>query len=216
MAAMPLQERRSMRRISVIFVGIMVAIAARGPLRGEMAAEAAPAAEAMATDAASILARSQISYRAEGGFSGVESYGAIISCVNGEISMMASIHDPRLPNEPMRKIGRLSRERYLALWDSLVRQASFRLDDGPVLDRDVLDEFTVTFNVSVCDRSHKFRAQGLSLPECARYQAVRALIDDAVQMADLWKSHDVAAGLTKNDEPKVTFETLHSNLDFQP
>lgn len=202
-----------MARIKRILAALSVAAFLAAPAFGEAAIAVAPP---LPDDAKSVLARSQVSYRAEGGFSGVESYGVIISCVGGEVSMMASIHDPRLPSEPMRKIGRISPERYLELWNALLRQASVRMTDGPILDRDVLDEFTVTFNLSVSDRNHRFRAQGLSLPECARYQAVRSLIDDTVQMADLWKAHDEAAGLTGSDEPKVTFDTLHSSLDLQP
>jgi hypothetical protein len=197
-----------------IIIGFLASIAFAGVAFAEPAS-AAPASD-LPTDAASVLARSQVSYRAEGGFSGVESYGVIISCVGGDISVLASIHDPRLPSEPMRKIGKITPERYIELWNGLIRQASARMGDGPVLDRDVLDEFTVTFNLSVGEKTHRFRAQGLSLPECSRYQAVRALIDDTVQMAELWKAHDQAAGLEKDDTQRVTFETLTADLELQP
>ena len=177
-------------------------------------AESGSTGPRIATDMASLLARSQISYRAEGGFSGVESYGVIISCVNNQVSVMASIHDPRVPSEPMRKLSHMSTDKYLALWDSLVRQAALKLDDGPVIDHDVLDEFTVSFTVSVMDQTHQFRAQALSLPECARYQAVRSLIDDAVDMAALWKTHDQMAGVHVPDDQKITFQTLEAGLEL--
>ena len=178
---------------------------------------ASAAVEILPTDPADVLKKSQVSYRAEGGFSGVESYGSIISCVNGEVSIMASIHDPRSKNgEPTRKICHMTQERYLAMWNSLVRQASLRLTDGPALHRETLDEFTVTFNLSVGSESHQFRAQGLSLPECARYEAVRSIIDDAAQMAEVWKAHDDGLGLSKSGDAMVTFESLNSNLDVHP
>lgn len=169
----------------------------------------------IATDASSLLARSQISYRAEGGFTGVESYGVIISCVNNQISVLESIHDPRVPSEPMRKLGHMSTDQYLALWDSLIRQAALKLTDGPTIDHDVLDEFTVKFNVSVMDQGHQFRAQALSLPECARYQAVRSLIDQAVDMAALWKTHDQLANVHVPSDQKITFQTLEANLELE-
>src|SRR5262245_28893050 len=75
-----------------------------------------------------VLQRSQIAYRAEGGFSGVESYGVIISCVKGEVSVMSSIHDPRIPDgEPIRRFEHMNAEKYLALWNSLVKQAGLKL-----------------------------------------------------------------------------------------
>ncbi len=198
---------------------IALILAAQTPSlsRAAGAAVSPAAVEVLSTDPASVLARSQVSYRAEGGFSGVESYGAIVSCVNGEISIMASIHDPRSKNgEPTRKICHMTQERYLALWNDLVKQAGLKLSDGPALRRETLDEFTVTFNLSVGDETHQFRAQGLSLPECARYEALRSTIDDAAQMADVWKAHDEGLGAIKTEDPKVTFETLNSHLDLQP
>ena len=175
-----------------------------------------PASPKIATDPASLLARSQISYRAEGGFSGVESYGVIISCVNNQISVLESIHDPRVPSEPMRRLGHMTPDEYLALWDSLIRQAALKLPDGPTIKQDVLDEFTVTFTAGVMDQTHQFRAQALSLPECARYQAIRSVIDNAVDMASLWKKHDQMAGARVPDDQKITFQTLEANLELEP
>jgi hypothetical protein len=65
-----------------------------------------------------LLEESQLSYRAEGGFTGVESYGVIISCVKGKVSILKSIHDPRLEkdNARIRQIGTMDQNEYLQLW----------------------------------------------------------------------------------------------------
>ena len=206
-----------MRWLKLTLIFVLLAGAALSAFAAPRPAAPEPEADAFATDTASVLARSQVSYRAEGGFSGVESYGAIISCVNGEVSVMASIHDPRSKNgEPTRKICHITPERYVVLWNSLVRQAGLKLGDGPTLRRETLDEFSVTFILSVGDTSRQFRAQGLSLPECARYEALRSTIDEAAQMAEVWKAHDEALDLPKTDDSMVTFETLDTSLTLQP
>src|SRR5262245_11337333 len=69
-----------------------------------------------------ILKDSQISYRADGGFTGIKSYGVIISCVNGKISTLKSFHDPHRYPGPLRQKGSMDRMTYLKLWDSLKRQ----------------------------------------------------------------------------------------------
>jgi hypothetical protein len=192
---------------------IILGAIALGLPAGARAQAPVDANSSLNVEPAQLLERSQVSYRAEGGFTGVESYGVVISCVRGEVSVMASIHDPRVPGaEPMRTFSHMSSERYLALWNSLIRQAALRLENGPALNRDVRDEFTVSFHLSVGEQSRDLHAQGLSLPECSRYQALRSLIDDAADMASLWKAHDDVAGLSHGDDHHVTFETLESDL----
>src|SRR6185369_11388809 len=81
-----------------------------------------------------ILKSSQISYRAEGGFTGVRSYGVILSCVNGHVSVLKSILDPRLPSSKAstRQIGTMSTDQYVQLWDNLDRQALLKMKDAPL------------------------------------------------------------------------------------
>src|SRR4051812_31659944 len=43
-----------------------------------------------------LLEKSQISYAADGGFTGVRSFSVIISCVNGRISTLKTIRNPRV------------------------------------------------------------------------------------------------------------------------
>jgi hypothetical protein len=139
-----------------------------------------------------LLASSQISYRAEGGFTGVQSYGVIISCVKGKISVMKSIFDPRLNSEKsrIRQIGTMDSNAYITLWDSLAAHAVLKMDNAPEPKYDILDEFTVTFYTKVGDTLHQFYARGISRPEAAKYFAVRNLIDTAVDMKALWNTHN--------------------------
>lgn len=157
-----------------------------------------------------ILANSQISYRAEGGFTGVESYGVIVSCVKGKISVMKSIYDPRLQkdNARMRQIGSLSKEDYLVLWENLDRQAIFKMKDSAPLTMDVYDEFTNHFYVKVGDYLHQFDVVGISLPEASRYFAIRKLIDDSVSMHSLWSTHTSLARHLKEPSLTQSFDRL--------
>lgn len=139
-----------------------------------------------------LLKESQISYRAEGGFTGVESYGVIISCVKGKISVMKSIHDPRLKNEAarVRQLGNMNQNDYLRLWGDLQRQAFFKMRDSNPLTMDINDEFTNYFIAKVGGKSHKFEVVGISRPEASRYYALRERIDQSVNMKSLWSSHE--------------------------
>lgn len=147
-----------------------------------------------------ILKSSQISYRADGGFSGLESYGVILSCVNGHISVMKSIYDPRLSKESSRtrEIGNMDEKEYLALWDNMDRHAIFKMQDAPQPKQDISDEFTIHFYAKVGENYHKFDVYGISRPEAARYFAVRKLIDDSVGMQALWNSYHQSARQLEN------------------
>src|SRR5262245_32515774 len=85
-AAIPLHETLQelpMVRKNPTFVAVVIL----GLLGGQLQAATAPRpdpASALPADA-TLLDRSQIAYRAEGGFTGVESYSVIISCVRGEV-----------------------------------------------------------------------------------------------------------------------------------
>ncbi len=146
-----------------------------------------------------ILKESQISYRADGGFSTVESYGVILSCVNGKVSVLKSINDPRLPasKSHSREVEAMDPDKYLELWDNLDRQAMFRMENGPRPKEDIRDEFTVHFYAKVGEKLHEFNVYGISRPEAARYFAVRKIIDNSVNMAGFWNTHhDVAQHMT--------------------
>lgn len=137
-----------------------------------------------------LLENSQISYRAEGGFTGVQAYSVVIACVNGRISILKSIHDPRHGNaSPIRQTTRLSSETYLRLWDDLLKNAIFSLRDAPLPNHDILDEFTVHFEARVGKVQHRFQVYGCSRPEASRYFAVKNLLDQASQMSHLWERH---------------------------
>ncbi len=144
---------------------------------------------------ADLLKNSQISYRAEGGFSEVQSYGVILSCVNGKISVLKSISDPRLSDKSalVHDVSSMSPSAYLSLWDSLDRQAVFRMTDAPEPKIDIADEFTITFNAKIGSARNEFHVVGISRPVAARYYAIRALIDDAVHMKALWNVHSNVA-----------------------
>lgn len=139
-----------------------------------------------------ILKESQISYRAEGGFTGVQSYGVILSCVNGKVSVMKSIYDPRLSSEKSRtrEIGSMELEKYVRLWNNMDQQALFKMQDSPLPKMDIADEFTLHFYAKAGKNLHQFQVVGISRTEAARYFAIRKLIDDAVQMQALWNVHN--------------------------
>ena len=141
---------------------------------------------------ADILRRSQISYRADGGFTGVNSYGAVISCVNGQISVLKTMIDPRITRDHGRihQTGTLDKSDYLTLWRELERTNLLNTKDGPPLRRETLDEFTYTFSLSVGNEGREFSVQAIGRPEAARHFALRSLIDRTTGMAGLWKIHD--------------------------
>lgn len=138
-----------------------------------------------------ILKNSQISYRAEGGFSTVQSYGVILSCVNGRVSVLKSIYDPRLSADKARsrEVGEMPVEQYVELWNNLDRYSLLKMQDAPRPKNDIQDEFTIHFAAKVGKLFHEFDVYGISRPESARYFAVRKMIDDSVQMKSLWETH---------------------------
>jgi hypothetical protein len=139
-----------------------------------------------------ILKQSQISYQAEGGFSGIRSYGVHISCVGGKISTLCSIIDPRITKsdiKPIYRKGTMDIDTYLALWKKMNNMAVFRKKDAPNPKQDILDEFTLNFTVQAGENKNSFRVYGLSRPEAAQYYALRTLIDHSAQMTALWNFH---------------------------
>lgn len=148
------------------------------------------------------LEDSQISYRAEGGFTGVESFGVILSCVNGRISVLKSIADPRLGSEGrLRQVASMTPEAYRQLWRQLERLSVMTTPNAPAPRMDILDEFTVRFEVRVGPVTHRFSARGLSRPEAARHFALRSSIDNAAGMAALWQSHSEIASISSPTDP---------------
>ena len=138
-----------------------------------------------------LIKESQISYRADGGFTGIESYGVIISCVNGKISVLKSIADPNLGNgqNVVRQLGTLDQQTYLALWDTLDNHAMFRMNDAPQPKHEIADEFTVTFFAKVGGAHHKIQVPGIRRPEVSRYFALLSIIDNAADMKSLWNEY---------------------------
>lgn len=142
-----------------------------------------------------IIRESQLSYRAEGGFTGVESFGVILSCVNGQVSVMKSINDPRLSPQQahMREVGTMNIIKYLDLWKDLDRSAVLSMADAPLPKTDIRDEYTVHFYAKLGESFHQFDVNGITRPEVSRYFAIRKLIDDSVQMQALWATHQNTA-----------------------
>lgn len=138
-----------------------------------------------------ILKNSQISYRAEGGFTGIHSYSVIVTCVRGKISTLQSIHDPRIRNgnSHLRRAGRMDKVSYLNLWKSLNNLAVLNIKDAPNPKMDILDEFTVKFEARAGDYKNTFKVYGCGRPEAARYYAVKNIIDQSVDMRSLWATH---------------------------
>lgn len=136
-----------------------------------------------------ILNRSQISYSADGGFTGVNSYSVIISCVDGKISVLKTISDPRVKDKNIYEKSTMDRSAYLALWDNLERMQVFNKKDGKKPSFDVLDEFTTSFSFKIGDKTSQFEAFACSRPECAQYFAIQNLLDKTVQMNRLWDTH---------------------------
>lgn len=143
-----------------------------------------------------ILQRSEISYQAEGGFTGVNAYSVHISCVDGKISTLAMIKDPRLTHDAtstLKKTGTLTKEEYLNLWARLDRMAIFDKKDAPSPKLEIFDEFTLNFVAKVGPIENQFSVQGCSRPEASQYHAFRQLLDQSVNMASLWDSHQSIA-----------------------
>jgi hypothetical protein len=138
-----------------------------------------------------ILTKSQLSYRADGGFSEINSYAVIISCVDGKISTLRSVRDSR--RGTFRKTGTMSKEAYLNLWDKMLRRRVFTMKDAPAPKQEILDQFTVQFEAKIGDAANKFEAHGCSRPEAAPYFALRNLIDQAADMQVVWNLRDSIA-----------------------
>lgn len=134
-----------------------------------------------------ILAKSELAYRATGGFSEVNSYTVILSCVNGKISSYRAVRNNR--HGIFRKTGTMTQQAYLNLWDNMLRRKIFEMKDAPTPRQDILDEFTVNFEAKVGDASNKFSAYGCSRPEASPYFALRNLIDQAANMQVVWNLH---------------------------
>lgn len=142
-----------------------------------------------------ILHQSQISYRAEGGFTGVTSYGVILSCVDGKVSVLKSLNDPKLTNRnhKMIELKTMDKEQYLNLWNTLQRMNVFVTQNAPDPKLDILDEFTFTFNIKAGDREHQFRVYGINRPESSRHFAFKNVIDKFSDMNSFWNSHQSIA-----------------------
>jgi len=139
-----------------------------------------------------ILKNSMISYRAVGGYTGVKSYSVVISCVNGKISALSSINDPRI-KEVLRRKSDMTKDSYVMLWKNLNRLAILEKRDAPNPKRDILDQFTINFEVKAGSKQNQFKVVGCSRPEAAQYFAIRSLLDKAVGMDNLWDSQQKLA-----------------------
>jgi hypothetical protein len=128
-----------------------------------------------------ILKNSQISYHADGGFTGVRSYGVIISCVNGKISTLKSIHNPGRQGASRQK-GTMDHASYIRLWKSLKRQRAFTAQNVPAPKHDIRDEFTIDFEARVGSEKNAFRVYGIGRPEASHQFAIKTLIDSAARM----------------------------------
>ena len=142
-----------------------------------------------------ILKDSTISYRATGGFTGVKSFNVIMSCKDGKISLLKTIHNPlRNRRRPtLRERGRMDYVAYLRLWEYFQKQQIFKVKDAPEPKRDIVDEFTFHFEVRIGKKKNTFKIYGISRPEAARYFAFKNLIDQASDMASLWDQHGALA-----------------------
>ncbi len=140
-----------------------------------------------------ILKSSQISYKADGGFTGVRSYGVIISCVNGKISTLKSIHDPRRHEGALRQNGTMNTETYLRLWQSLKKQNAFQAKNVAEPKLDITDELTIEFEARVGTMKNDFKVHGITRPEASQHYAIKSIIDSAVQMQAFAGSHEKLA-----------------------
>ena len=204
---MKLKHRKYVHNMAIVTMALTMVVGPRllsaaGPFE-HLLASVDNGVETRYSDA-DLLANSQISYRAEGGFTGVQAYGVILSCVHGKISVLKTISDPRLPDQAstVHDVSSITQSEYFALWDNLDRQALFQTTDAPEPKMDIADEFTVTFHAKVGDAHHEFHVRGISRPEAARYYALRQLIDDAVHMKALWNVHSNVARLDQDSIPE--------------
>lgn len=142
-----------------------------------------------------IIQKSQISYRAQGGFTSINSYGVILSCVNGKISVLKSITDPNLNTNGGRihELAEMDQDQYLALWDKLHKVSALNAKNVPNPRLDILEEFTHTFHLQVGDQSHQFQVYGINRPEASRHFAIKTIIDQAANMKSMWNSHQTLA-----------------------
>jgi len=142
-------------------------------------------------DEKALLKSSHISYRAVGGFTGVKSFSVLISCVDGRVSILKTIHNPKgIPNRPtLRHNGAMTTKAYMEFWDNLVKQQIMQIPDCPDPRQEILEEFTFHFEARVGDEKHSFRSYGLTRPEASRYFALKNLIDSVADMASLWDRH---------------------------
>ena len=139
----------------------------------------------------SILKNSQISYRATGDGPGVQSFGVIISCVDGKISILKSLRDPDINHSlpQIRQIGNISQKEYLNLWRNLEELKFWNMDDA----KDPTDlgthHFTTEFFVKLDQKMHKFKVKDLDRPEFSSYLTIQKLIDKTANMQTLWDSY---------------------------
>jgi len=142
-----------------------------------------------------IMKNSFLSYKAVGGFSSIRSYNVMISCKNGKISVLKSIHNPkRNKRSPtIRQRGSMPKQEYLALWHRLNRQRVFNLPDAPDPKRNLHDEFTFHFQARVGKYENNFKVYGVHRPEAARYFCIKNLLDSASDMSSLWYRHGALA-----------------------
>lgn len=154
-----------------------------------------PPLQAIQATKSEILKDSSISYRAEGGFTGVKSFSVIISCVRGKVSILKTIRDPRsgLKNQVHRQTKTMTREKYVKLWKCLKRQCILTVPDAPDPEIDILDEFTFKFEARVGKQKNNFKIYGMSRPGASRYFALKNIIDKAADMASFWSYHESLA-----------------------
>lgn len=140
-----------------------------------------------------LLKNSQISYRAEGGFSGIRSYSVILSCVNGRISVLKTIHDPRSSAKTIHNRGTLNAKAYLRLWNSLNRQKALSTANVAEPKMDISDEFTHVFDIRAGQHKNSFSVHGIQRPEACQQFAIKNLIDQTVQMQNFIETHQYLA-----------------------
>ncbi len=129
-----------------------------------------------------ILTQSQISYKAEGGFTGIHSFGVIISCVNGKVSVLKTLNDPSRPSAFIHQKGSMSQEAYLELWKGLKKHKVFFASNIADPKMDIADQFTMTFEAKAGDHKNEFKVHGIARPEACQHFAIKSLIDSSSHM----------------------------------
>jgi hypothetical protein len=142
---------------------------------------------------AEVLDNSQVSYRADGGFTGIESYGVIVSCVKGRISVLKTIHDPGHSTAAVHQKGTMDHQTYLQLWKGLRKQGVFVAGNIPEPKLDIEDQFTVKFEAKAGGLKNEFRVHGIGRPEACQHFAIKSLIDHSVQMQAFMEPHETLA-----------------------